>query len=90
VPGFFIQHNVLQFICVAENYRISFSLSFFFFFGGIEVSAQGLTLARQALYHLSHSTSPFLALGISKKGFSILFQSSSCLSLCQHHAVLLL
>jgi hypothetical protein len=30
---------------------------------------QGLTLARQALYHLSHSTSPVFVLGIFKTGF---------------------
>jgi hypothetical protein len=36
-------------------------LFFFFFFGGSEVSIQGCTLARQALYHLSQ---PFFVLGI--------------------------
>jgi hypothetical protein len=34
------------------------SLRYFLFFFFIWVWTQGLTLARQALYHLSHSTSP--------------------------------
>jgi hypothetical protein len=33
---------------------------FFFFVISTWVSAQGTVLARQALYHLSHSTNPFL------------------------------
>jgi hypothetical protein len=32
----------------------------FLFFGGTRVWTQGLTLARQVLYHLSHFTSPVL------------------------------
>jgi hypothetical protein len=37
---------------------VFFCLIFFFFFGSIRVWTQGLTLARQALYHLKHSASP--------------------------------
>jgi hypothetical protein len=35
---------------------------FFFFFGSTWVWTQGLTVARQELYHLNHSTNPFLLL----------------------------
>jgi hypothetical protein len=41
---------------VAKSFWVTFFLFFFLFFGG----SQGLTLARQALYDLSHSASPWL------------------------------
>jgi hypothetical protein len=40
-------------------FHISFIFKIFFFTTGVWI--QGLTLVRQALYHLSHSTSPFCA-----------------------------
>jgi hypothetical protein len=39
-----------------ELYSITW---FFFFFGSTGICAQGLTLARQVLYHLSHSLALF-------------------------------
>jgi hypothetical protein len=36
------------------------------FFGGIGVLTQDFTLAKQVLYYLSHSISPFLVLGFSR------------------------
>jgi hypothetical protein len=38
------------------------TISFIYLFlGGIGIWTQGLTLARQALYHLSHSASPTIS-----------------------------
>jgi hypothetical protein len=51
----------------------------FYIFGSSGVSAQGLTLsilARQSLYHLSHSTSPFFVKGFFEMGFRELFASA--------------
>jgi hypothetical protein len=36
-----------------------FAFAFIFFFTELGDSTQGLVLARQVLYHLSHSSSPF-------------------------------
>jgi hypothetical protein len=38
------------------------SSSFFFFFGGTGVGTQRLALARQAIYHSNHASSPMLFL----------------------------
>jgi uncharacterized membrane protein len=46
-----------SFLIRAFNIALVWVLVFFFFFFG---STQGLTLAGQVLYHLSHSTSPVL------------------------------
>jgi hypothetical protein len=47
------------------------TFSFFaFFFGVMKVRFQGLTLARQVLYHLSHTPEPYFA------GFLFFFFSS--------------
>jgi hypothetical protein len=43
---------------------ISMQRKILFFFGGGGTRVRCLTLARQALYHLSHSASPFSVLGV--------------------------
>jgi hypothetical protein len=49
-------------------------LFFFFFLNGMKAQThEGLTLARQALYHLSHSTSSVFVLGIFEIGSPKLF-----------------
>jgi hypothetical protein len=54
--------------------------SFFFFgFVCIGVWTQGFTLARQALFHLSHSTSPFVCSGYFGNRVSVF--SQACLDL---------
>jgi hypothetical protein len=50
--GLHICDCVQLLVCISSS-------SLFFFLGGIEVWTQGLTFARQALYHLSHSPCPF-------------------------------
>jgi hypothetical protein len=47
-------------ICVATAKAVRAKAQLFFFFNGTRVWTQGLTLARQALYLLSHSARPFL------------------------------
>jgi hypothetical protein len=48
---------------------------FFFFFGTTGTGTQGFTLARQSLYHLSHTYSPFCS-GYFGKGISLFAQIS--------------
>jgi hypothetical protein len=55
----FLKNNVsmtLQIVLNLERLLKDFPTEFFFFFGN---TGQGLTLARQTLYHLSHSTTLF-------------------------------
>jgi hypothetical protein len=47
--------NVAAFVCLKKP---SFSL-FFFFWGGTEIYTQSFALAKQSLYHLSHTSSTF-------------------------------
>jgi hypothetical protein len=61
-----IGHYVHTYVCVCVYIYI------FFFLDGTGIWTHGLMLARQMVYHLSHSTSPFV-LGISEIGSPELF-----------------
>jgi hypothetical protein len=53
--------DFISYVILGKLFYLSkpyFTFSFFFFFGSTGVLAQGLTLARQAFFHLSHSASP--------------------------------
>jgi hypothetical protein len=47
------------FVSYSSSDFFLFPFGFFFFSGSTRVCTQGLTLARQVLYHLSHTPSPF-------------------------------
>jgi hypothetical protein len=55
-------------------------VTFFFFLVGTRALTQGLTLARQLLFHLSHSISPFFVMGIFKIGSHKLFAQGLALN----------
>jgi hypothetical protein len=52
----------LRALCLVGRHPTTWTIPpafFFFFFGGTEIWTQGFMLAKQALYHLSHTCSPF-------------------------------
>jgi hypothetical protein len=53
-------HHVRSWLCIFDTHvPYSFSFSFLDFFCRNEIWTQGLTLARQEFYHLSHSASSY-------------------------------
>jgi hypothetical protein len=55
----FIEAHLINDSIIRAKTRAKNKAQFFFFFCGTGVWTQGFTLARQALYHLRHHSSPF-------------------------------
>jgi hypothetical protein len=65
--------NGIIILPVIQDWNVIFPFIQQFFFGSTVVRTQGLTLARQVLYYLSHSTSPFLCVLGTQIGSQELF-----------------
>jgi hypothetical protein len=60
--------DMLEWLESGSNSNIVIFKIIFFFFGGMEVWTQGLTLARQALFHSSHASSAKITIFENQKG----------------------